>query len=81
MALLQVAWQMSYDEIVDYLRARPEAACAAGFTQGWVISVSQYWERRQLGVLPFWLFFVDMVWNLMYMGIIVGKDVILNGWS
>lgn len=37
MALVQVAWQMSYEEIVDYLRARPEAACAAGFTQGRVI--------------------------------------------
>jgi hypothetical protein len=79
MALVQVAWQMSYDEIVDSLRARPEAACAAGFTQGRVIGVSQYWERRrQLGVLPFWLFFVGMVWQLVCMGVVVGKDVILD---
>jgi hypothetical protein len=79
MALLQVAWQMSYEEIVDYLRARPEARVAAGFDPGRVISVGQYWERRRrLGVLPFWLFFVGMVWQLLCMGVIVGKDVILD---
>jgi hypothetical protein len=79
MALLQVAWQLSYEEIVDYLRARPEAQAAAGFEQGRVISVGQYWaRRRRLGVLPFWLFFVGMVWQLLGMGIILGKDVILE---
>lgn len=79
MALLQVAWQLSYEEIVDYLRARPEAASAAGFAPGQVISVGQYWERRRrLGVLPFWLFFVGMVWQLVCLGVIVGKDVILD---
>jgi hypothetical protein len=79
MALVQVAWQMSYEEIVDYLRARPEAASAAGFSQGRVIGVSQYWERRrQLGVLPFWFFFVGMVGQLVVMGVVVGKDVILD---
>src|SRR5262245_30535519 len=79
MALVQVAWQMSYDEIVDYLRARPEAAQAAGFSQGRVIGVSQYWERRrQLGVLPFWFFFIGMVGQLVGMGVVVGKDVILD---
>jgi hypothetical protein len=79
MALLQVAWQMSYDEMVDYMRAHPQAASAAGFSAGRVIRVGQYWvRRRQLGTLPFWLFFVGMVWQLVCMGVIVGKDVILD---
>lgn len=80
MALVHVAWQMSYEEVVDYFRARPEAAKAAGFAPGRVIGVSQYWERRRaLGSLPFWFFFVAMVWQLLRMGVIKGSDVILDG--
>jgi hypothetical protein len=56
MAWIQVAWQMAYEEVVDYFRARPQAAQAAGFPHGRVISIGQYWERRRaLGVWPFWL--------------------------
>jgi hypothetical protein len=80
MALVHVAWQMSYEEVVDYFRAQPEAAQAAGFTKGRVIGVSQYWQRRRaLGILPFWLFFVAMVWQLICLGVIKGVDVILDG--
>jgi hypothetical protein len=54
LAFIQVAWQMTYEDSVDYFRAHPEAAQAAGFPVGRVISVGQYWERRRaLGVLPF----------------------------
>lgn len=80
MALVHVAWQMSYEEVVDYFRAQPEVAQAAGFTTGRVIGVSQYWQRRRaLGILPFWLFFVAMVWQLICLGVIKGVDVILDG--
>lgn len=79
MAFIQVAWQMSYEEVVDYLRAQAESAAAVGFSPGRVICASQYWERRRvLGVLPFWLFFVAMVWQLVRMGVIEGKDVIVD---
>jgi len=79
MALIHVAWQFSYEQVVDYFRARPEAAQAAGFRTGRVISVGQYWERRRaLGLLPFWLFFVAMVWQLIRWGVITGSDVILD---
>jgi hypothetical protein len=62
MALIQVAWQMGYETVVDYFRAHPEAALAAGFGDGCVISIGQYWERRRiLGILPFWFFFIGMV--------------------
>jgi Transposase DDE domain len=80
MALIHVAWQMSYEEVVDYFRTHPEAAQAAGFPTGRVIGVSQYWERRRaLGILPFWFFFVAMVWQLIRLGVISGTDVILDG--
>jgi hypothetical protein len=79
MALIQVAWQMSYEEVVDYLRGQSETAQVVGLPAGRVICASQYWQRRRaLGVLPFWLFFVALVWQLVRMGVIVGKDVILD---
>lgn len=79
MALIQVAWQFSYEDTVDYFRARPEAARAAGFPAGRVISVGQYWERRRaLGILPFWLLFIAMVWQLVRLGVIWGTDVIID---
>jgi hypothetical protein len=80
MALIHVAWQMSYEEAVSYFRARPEAAQAAGFPAGRVIGVSQYWERRRaLGRVPFGLFFIAMVWQLIRLAVIQGTDVILDG--
>ena len=79
MALIQVAWQMSYDEVVDYFRAHPESAQAAGFPSSRVISIGQYWERRRaLGFLPFWLFFIGMVGQLTRMAVIKGTDLILD---
>jgi len=53
-AYIQSAWQMSYEMVVDYFRSHPEAAKQAGFEDGQVISVGQYWERRRtlgMGVL------------------------------
>jgi hypothetical protein len=79
MALIHVAWQFSYEQIVSYFRARPEAAQAAGFPDNRVISVGQYWARRRaLGFFPFWLFFVGMVWQLIRCAVIKGTDVILD---
>lgn len=79
MALVHVAWQFSYEQVVSYFRARPEAAQAAGFPTGRVISLGQYWERRRaLGLFPFWMFFVGMVWQLIRCAVIKGTDVILD---
>jgi hypothetical protein len=79
LALIQVAWQMTYEDSVDYFRAHPEAAQAAGFPPGRVISVGQYWERRRaLGVWPLWFLFVGMVWQVTRMGVIQGRDLILD---
>lgn len=79
MALIQVAWQMSYEDVVDYLRSHMATAAAIGFDKGRVIGVSRYWERRRaLGIFPFWLFFVALAWQLLRCGIIHGQDVILD---
>lgn len=79
MAFIQTAWQMKYEMIVDYFRSHAEAACAAGFVNGRVISIGQYWERRRaLGIWPFWLFFLGMVWQLIRSKIIHGVDVVLD---
>ena len=80
MALVQVAWQLGYEELVDYFRAQPAAAQAAGLPLGRSLSVGQYWERRRaLGVLPFWLLFIGMVGQLLRLGLIEGTDLILDG--
>jgi hypothetical protein len=79
MALIHVAWQFSYEQVVSYFRSRPQAAQAAGFPASRVISVGQYWERRRaLGVFPLWVFFVGMVWQLIRCAVIKGTDVILD---
>ena len=77
LAYIQTAWQ--YEMVVDYVRSHPEAAQAAGFGHGQVISIGQYWERRHaLGIWTFWLFFVGMVWQLLRSQIIHGVDVVLD---
>jgi hypothetical protein len=80
MALVQVAWQLSYEDLVDYFRAQPAAAQAAGLPPGRSLSVGQYWERRRaLGALPFWVLFIGMVGQLLRLGLIEGSDLILDG--
>lgn len=79
LAYIQAAWQMGYEMVVDYFRSHPEAAQAAGFANERVISIGQYWERRHaLGIWPFWLFFLGMVWQLIRSKIIHGVDVVLD---
>jgi hypothetical protein len=80
MALIQVAWQMGYDELVDYFRAHPQLAGRAGFPPKRVICASQFWERRRaLGVFPFWFLFIALVAQLIRLGVIKGTDVIMDG--
>ena len=78
-ALVQVAWQMGYEEVIDYFRAHPRAAQTAGFPAGRVISIGHYWDRRRaIGVMPFWFLFIGFVGQLVYLGVIKGTDVILD---
>jgi hypothetical protein len=80
MALVQIAWQLGYDELVDYFRAHPEVAHLAGFPPNRVICASQFWERRRaLGILPYWFLFMALVAQLIRLGVIKGTDVIMDG--
>ena len=75
MALIQVAWQMGYDELVDYFRAHPQVAHLAVLPPNRVICASQFWERRRaLGVFPFWLLFIALVAQLIRLG--MGSKVV-----
>lgn len=79
-ALIQVAWQMGYEEVIDYLRAHPQVAQLVGLPLGRVICASQYWQRRQaLGLFPFLFLFIALVGQLIRLGVIKGTDVIMDG--
>jgi hypothetical protein len=78
-ALVQVAWHMGYEEVIDYFRAHAETAQLAGFAEGRVISIGHYWDRRRaIGVLPFWFLFIAFVAQLVCLGVITGTNVILD---
>jgi hypothetical protein len=78
MALVQIVWRKSYDQIVDYVATHPELALVLGFTQG-SICKGRYWERRAaLGLLPFLFFFLGLVGQLVRLGAITGKALIID---
>jgi len=85
MAVVQTAWRMSYATIVDYLRNHAELAAEVGFEKrtatGQVVSISQgqYWERRAaLGILPFLLFFIALVGQLVRLGVVKGHELLVD---
>ena len=78
MAVVQTAWRKSYEQVVDYVRTHPELAHQLGFTRQ-CISQGQYWERRAaLGILPFLFFFIGLVGQLIRLGVISGKALIVD---
>jgi hypothetical protein len=78
MAVVQTAWRKSYEQVVDYVRTHPELAQQLGFARR-TISQGQYWERREaLGALPFLFFFMGLVGQLIRLGVITGKELIVD---
>ena len=78
MAVVQTAWRKSYDQVVDYVRTHPDLAHQLGFSKC-TISQGQYWERRTaLGILPFLFFMIGLVGQLMRLGVITGKELIVD---
>lgn len=84
MAVVQGVWRKSYDQMVDEVRCNDSLSAALGFPQTQngqrlTISQGQYWERRQqLGNLPFILFFLALVVCLIRLGVIDGKELIVD---
>ncbi|HXF84686.1 MAG TPA: transposase [Anaerolineales bacterium] len=78
MAIVQSVWRKSYEQIVDSVATHPDLAEQIGFT-GRTISKGQYWERRQaLGILPFLFFFLGLVGQLVRLGVITGRELIVD---
>lgn len=78
MAIVQTAWRMSYEQVVDHVAHDQDLAREMGF-QGHTISQGQYWERRTaLGGLPFLLFFMALVAQLIRLGAVVGEELIVD---
>lgn len=78
-------WHLSYEEILAWLANWPALAQALGYPcdpttgQPRVISLGSYSKRLQaLGLAPFFIFFVLVVRQLVWAGIISGRDLILD---
>jgi hypothetical protein len=85
MAVVQTTWRKSYEQTVDWVATNETLALALGFTQRNVegkvrtVSKGQYWERRMaLGILPFLFFFLGLVVQLVRLGAITGKELIVD---
>jgi transposase len=78
MAVVQTVWRKSYEQIIDHVKSNPSLAEALGFS-GQSISQGQYWERRMaLGVLPFFFFFLGLVAQLIRLGVVTGRELIVD---
>ena len=85
MAVVQTTWRKSYEQMVDWVATSEGLALALGFSQSTLsgafhtISKGQYWERRTaLGILPFLFFFLGLVVQLIRLGAITGKELIVD---
>lgn len=78
LAVVQTLWHKPYESVIDLVATRSSLAETLGFAER-TISQGQYWERRrQLGVLPFLFFFLGLVGQLVRLGVITGKSLIVD---
>src|SRR5919201_1747791 len=85
LSVVQTAWRLSYSEVVDYLASHDALADTIGCPPRQMdgtrrtISQSQYWERRAaLGVLPLVFFFLALVGMLIRVGLISGRELVVD---
>jgi hypothetical protein len=78
-------WRKGYESFTGWLGRNPALAESLGYTtydrQGQLqtISSSQLSRRaRQLGFWPFLFFFIALVWQLIRLGAITGRDLIID---
>lgn len=78
-ALVMKVWKLSLGEVAKRLKLYPQLAIACGYQVGKTISKSHLSRRlRRLGPLPFFLYFVYLVCQLIQAGVIVAKDLIID---
>ena len=85
MSVVQTTWRKSYEQLVDWVATNEGLALALGFRERTpdgklqTISKGQYWERRAaLDILPFLFFFLALVAQLIRLGAITGKELIVD---
>jgi hypothetical protein len=78
-------WRKGYESFTGWLGRNPSLAQSLGYTEyDWqgqlkTISSSQLSRRaRQLGFWPFLFFFIALVWQLICLGAITGRDLIVD---
>lgn len=77
--LVMKVWKLSLGEITRRLKLYPELAIACGYRPSETISKSHLSRRlRQLGPLPFLLYFIYLVCQLIREGVIVAKDLVID---
>lgn len=84
-SLVAACWRLSYERITDWLSRYDALAIALGYDkfkpngERRTISLSQYSRRlKALGLLPYFLVFVALATALLKMGVIKGRDLIID---
>lgn len=78
-ALVMKVWKLSLGEITRRLKLYPELAVACGYQPSETISKSHLSRRlRRLGPLPFLLYFIYLVCQLIREGVISAKDLVID---
>ena len=78
-ALIARLWQLSTREVCLWLEDWPALAAACGLPKGQVIHPAHLSRRvKALGAYPFWLLYLVLVWRAICVGLIRGRDVIID---
>lgn len=78
-ALIGRVWRLSYPEVSLWLLNWPALASACGLPSGRVIHSAHLSRRvRQLGAYPIWLLYLYLVWRAIQIGLIRGRDVVID---
>jgi len=77
--MVMAIWHLSPRTMVKRLRRWPDLASACRYCALNIISASQLYRRRdRLGLWVYFITFCALVWQLIQLGIIVGRDVVID---
>jgi hypothetical protein len=78
-ALLARLWHLSSREVCLWLRQWPALALACGLPTHRVIDPGHFTRRvKKLGAYPFWLLYLVLVWRGLRLGLLTGRDVVID---
>ena len=78
--LVSRTWRLSLETMTDWLARSETLALALGYAPGGpTISAAQLSRRsRQLGLWPYLFFFLALAWQLLRLGAVTGRELILD---